>query len=156
MRLSLLSSALALTLAAPSLAQARGWISPITGQTGTITDPSRVYCIIADGRLEASPDCIVFTSDGEGRFSSANGWLDVNEESAQLGFADEEPTFRWQGRPAAVGGSTESLSWFTPTDDEPVYGPTWNHVPGTNHVGIWTGDLRSQAPVWLSFVPQSS
>ncbi|KIA75515.1 hypothetical protein HK57_00014 [Aspergillus ustus] len=156
MHISLLSSALALTLAAPSLAQVGGWITPDAGQTGTITDPSRVYCIIADGRLEASRDCTVFTSNGEGGFSSANGWLYLNEESAELGFASEEPSFLWQGRPAAIGGSTELLSYFTATDEEPVYGPTWNHVPGTNHVGIWTGDVSSEAPVWLSFVPESS
>ncbi|KAL3491039.1 hypothetical protein BJX62DRAFT_237459 [Aspergillus germanicus] len=156
MHLSLLSSALAITLAAPSLAQVQNWIIPEAGQTGRITDPSRVYCIIDDGRLEASPDCTIFTSDGEGGLESASGWLGLNEESSQLEIAPEAPDFSWQGRPSPIGGSTESLSYFTGTDEEPVYGPTWNHIPGTNYVGIWTGDFGSEAPVWLSFVPESS
>ncbi|KAL2796243.1 hypothetical protein BJX66DRAFT_336257 [Aspergillus keveii] len=156
MHLSLLSSALAITLAAPSLAQVQNWIIPEAGQTGRITDPSRIYCIIDDGRLEASPDCTIFTSDGEGGFESASGWLGLNEQSSQLEIAPEAPAFSWQGRPSPIGGSTESLSYFIATDEEPVHGPTWNHIPGTNYVGIWTGDFGSQAPVWLSFVPESS
>jgi hypothetical protein len=103
MHLFLFSSALAITLAAPSLAQVQNWIIPEAGQTGTITDPSRIYCIIDDGRLEASLDCTTFTSDGEGGFESASGWLGLNEESSQLEIAPESPDFLWQGRPSPIG-----------------------------------------------------
>ncbi|KAL4873636.1 hypothetical protein BDV12DRAFT_192078 [Aspergillus spectabilis] len=157
MRVFLLSTLLAITLASPSLAQSGAWTVPPAGQSGTITDPSRVYCIINDGRLEASPDCTTFTSNGAGGFEAAGGWLAVNEDSNQIEIAPgSAPAFRWQGTPKTIGGpSTELLSYFDAAGDEPVYGPTWNHVPGTNYVAVWTGN-GEEAPLVLSFVPESS
>ncbi|KAL5333460.1 hypothetical protein BJX70DRAFT_403567 [Aspergillus crustosus] len=148
-RFSLLSAVLAATLATPSLAQTGAWTIPPAGQVGTITDPTRVYCIIADSRLEDSPDCTIFTSDGNGGLESEGGWLRVNEDSNEL------EIYSWHCA-SIPESSTELLAYFTETDSEPVYGPTWNHIPGTNYVGVWTGDLSQEAPVVLSFVPESS
>jgi hypothetical protein len=104
MCVSLLSTLLAITLAAPSFAQLETWVAPAAGQSGTITDPSRVYCIIDDGRLEASPDCTTFTSDGAGGLEAAIGWLAVNEDSNQIEIAPGgAPAFRWQGTPKPIG-----------------------------------------------------
>ncbi|KAL4886444.1 hypothetical protein BJY04DRAFT_213210 [Aspergillus karnatakaensis] len=156
MRLSALVYA-ATTLAPPVLALVENWSIPPAGQSGTITDPSRIYCIIDDGRLDASPDCTIFTSDGAGGFETASGgWLHVNEESHEIEIVSSDvPAFHWEGSLKAIGeGSTELLSYFAAAEEEPLYGPTWNHIPGTNHVGIWTGDFATEAPVVLSFVPQ--
>ncbi|KAL2832128.1 hypothetical protein BDW59DRAFT_157590 [Aspergillus cavernicola] len=162
MHLSIVSAAVALALASPSLAQSgRGWTTPSAGQTGTVTDPSRIYCIIDDGHLADSPDCTIFTSNGAGGLQAAgsDGWLQVNEQSHLIEIAtpgDTAPAFRWQGSHPLGARSTESLSYFsgTGTDDneEPLYGPIWNHVPGEDYVAVFTGSGQ-EAPVVLSFVP---
>ncbi|KAL4782626.1 hypothetical protein BJX76DRAFT_358782 [Aspergillus varians] len=152
MRVSILSAAAAITLAAPTLARPGSWIIPAAGQTGKVTDPSRIYCIIDDGTLSSSPACTTFTSDGNGGLESEGGWLQVNEDSHEVEIIPgDAPAFRWQGQRRLDGSPAESVSYFTATDEEPLYGPIWNHVPGTDHVAPFTGS-GNEAPVVLSFV----